>query len=75
VRDITRLKEDEIEFNETPISTSIFQDRSLSVLESIVRYLKDEKEFTNKEIAQLLNRDERTIWTVYDRVRKKQQNE
>ncbi len=53
------------------IPSSIFRDRSLSVLEVLVRYLKDEKKLSFHEIAVLLNRDDRTIWTVYSRGRKK----
>jgi len=54
-----------------PIPSSIFRDRSLSVLEVMVEYLKDQKQMTFHEIAALLNRDDRTIWTVYHRVKKK----
>lgn len=54
------------------IPSQIFQNRSLSVLESLVKYLKEEKNLTYSEIARLLNRDDRTIWTVYARVKKKQ---
>ena len=50
---------------------NIFHDRSLSILEVITEYLKDKKQLTYHEIASMLNRDDRTIWTVYDRVRKK----
>jgi len=54
-----------------PIPSKIFTDRSLSVLEAIVKYLKEKKGMTYHEIAVLLNRDDRTIWTVYQRARKK----
>lgn len=54
-----------------PIPSSIFHDRSLSVLEVLVAYLKDQKQLTFHEIARLLNRDDRTIWTVYTRGKKK----
>jgi hypothetical protein len=56
--------------SEITIPTKIFHDRTLSVLEAIVSYLK-EKQMTYHEIAILLNRNDRTIWTVYDRARKK----
>ncbi len=49
----------------------ILQDRTVAVLEAIVEYLKEEKELRYSEIAKLLNRDQRTIWTVYSRVKKK----
>ena len=49
----------------------VLQDRHVAVLEAIVEYLKEEKEMKYSEIAKLLNRDDRTIWTVYSRVRQK----
>jgi hypothetical protein len=53
------------------IPLRILQDRTVAVLESIVEYLKDEKGLRYSEIGKLLNRDQRTIWTVYSRVKKK----
>jgi len=56
---------------EVDIPTYIFQDRTLSVLEAISEYLKDSKNLTYHEIAVLLNRDDRTIWTCYNRAKAK----
>ena len=53
------------------IPVSILQDRNLSVLENIVSYLKDTFGLAYHKIAILLNRDDRTIWTVYQRAKKK----
>jgi hypothetical protein len=53
------------------IPTSIFLDRTISVLEAITKYLKEEKNLTYHQIAVLLNRDDRTIWTCYNRAKKK----
>ena len=53
------------------IPSDIFKDRSLSVLEIMVEYLKEQKGLSYHEIAVLLNRDDRTIWTVYNRGKKK----
>ena len=53
------------------IPVSILQDRSLSVLENIVSYFKDTFGLTYHKIGVLLNRNDRTIWTVYQRARKK----
>ena len=50
---------------------SIFKERKLAVLESIAVYLKDECNLTFHNIAVLLNRNDRTIWTVYNRGKKK----
>ncbi|MFH1770128.1 MAG: hypothetical protein ABH828_01075 [archaeon] len=56
------------------IPSTIFRDRSLAVLEAAVEYLKDEKKLSYHEIAQALNRDDRTIWTVYYRAKQKRRN-
>jgi IS30 family transposase len=53
------------------IPAYILQDRSLSVLEKIVEFLKEDKSLTYHEIALLLHRDDRTIWTVYHRATQK----
>ena len=53
------------------IPVSILQNRKLSVLENIASYLKDTFGLTYHSIAVLLNRDDRTIWTVYQRAKKK----
>lgn len=55
------------------LPSSIFRDRSLKVLETLVEYLKDQQHLTFHEIAVLLNRNDRTIWTVYSRAKKKRQ--
>lgn len=53
------------------IPTSIFRDRTLSVLEAVVEYLKEHHHLTYHQIARLLNRDDRTVWTVYKRAKQK----
>ncbi len=53
------------------IPLNILLDRNVAVLEAIVEFLKDRKNLTYHEIAVLTNRNDRTIWTVYSRVRKK----
>ena len=53
------------------IPISIFKNRRLSVLEAIVSYVKDRFELRYSQIAALLNRDERNVWTVYQRAKKK----
>jgi len=49
------------------IPVKILQDRRLSVLEHLVRYLKDHHGLRYHQIAVLIKRDDRTIWTVYQR--------
>ena len=53
------------------IPVSILKDRNLSVLENIVSYFKDTFGLAYHKVAVLLNRDDRTIWTVYQRAKKK----
>jgi len=53
------------------IPCSILNDRNVAVLEAITEYLKDKKGLTYHEIALLLNRDDRTIWTCYYRAKRK----
>lgn len=55
--------------NNIPIE--IFGNKELSILENIVSYLREKMELSYHEIAVLLRRDDRTIWTVYNRVTKK----
>ena len=53
------------------IPSYIFRNRDLSVLEAITVYLHDKKGMKYAEIARLLNRNDRTIWTSYQRAKKK----
>ncbi len=52
------------------IPVSIFENKKLTVLESIIIYLKREG-LKYSEIAKLLNRDQRNIWTIYSKAIKK----
>ena len=53
------------------IPASVFKNRRFSVLEAIVSYLKNKFGLRYSEISVLLNRDERNIWTAYNRAKKK----
>jgi len=53
------------------IPISIFKDARLTPFESIVKYLKETENLTYAEIGRQLARDERNIWTVYQRAKKK----
>ena len=52
------------------ISAKVFADRRLSVLESVVDHLKN-KGLKNSEIAEILNKDSKNIWTLHSRAKKK----
>ncbi|MBI4145101.1 hypothetical protein HY493_02740 [Candidatus Woesearchaeota archaeon] len=49
----------------------IFAERNLSVLETLAHHLKTTLNLSLHDIAILLNRDDRTIWTVCHRAAKK----
>ena len=53
------------------IPSHVLRDRDLSALETIIEYLKEVRKMTYHEISVLLNRDERNIWTIYNRAKKK----
>ena len=53
------------------IPLRILRDRDVAVLESIAEYLVNEKKMKYSEIGKLLNRNQRTIWTVCNRAKKK----
>ena len=52
------------------IPVSAIANRSYSTLESVVGFIKD-LGYTNREAALMLHLDDSTIWTVFDRVKKK----
>ncbi|MBU2612128.1 MAG: hypothetical protein KKB62_00215, partial [Nanoarchaeota archaeon] len=56
--------------DEETIPASIFKENDLTVLESIVVYLK-KKGLKYSEIAQIIGRDQRNVWTIYLRASKK----
>ena len=51
------------------IPVEVFSNRKLGLLENITKYLKEEIGLSNKEIAGILNRDNRTIWMSYNRAK------
>jgi len=60
-----------IDETEMHIPLSIFKHEKLSASESIVSFLKN-LGMNYAEIARLLKKDQRTIWTLYSRALKKQ---
>lgn len=75
---ISRAKSQELMNKDKPgheksmqIPLNIIRNRDVSILESIVFYLKESSGLSYHEIALLLNRNDRTIWTVYNRTAKK----
>jgi hypothetical protein len=56
----------------TMIPVSIFKDKSLSILECVITYLKNVKQIKGIKIARLLNKHPANIWTIYNRAKNKQ---
>jgi DNA-binding CsgD family transcriptional regulator len=53
------------------IPISFISDENLSVAELIVLYLKEKLSLRFSEIAKLLDKNQRNIWTLYDRAQNK----
>ena len=53
------------------IPLSMLAQRDFSILELVVAHLKEEYGLENNQLAKLLHRDGRTIWTAYSRLTKK----
>ena len=64
-------KKFEIKESKFYIPISALTNRKLGVLESVVKFLKENYELNYSEIGRLLGRDPRTIWTAYSRGKKK----
>lgn len=62
----------DIGFATHTIPISCLNDRSRSILEHVVTHLKDEKQLKPAQICSLLNKKTSTIWTAYQRSRRKQ---
>ncbi len=56
------------------VPLQILADRQFSILESTAKYLREEKGLRLIDIANLLSKDRRLVWTVYDRAKKKMQS-
>lgn len=52
------------------IPVSALSNRSFSTLESVVGFIKN-LGYSNHEVGKMLHLDDRTIWAVYDKVKKK----
>ncbi len=61
----------EIDSQKGKIPCLLFKEKKLSILETIVVYLKDNLNFNFSEISKIMERNYRTIWTIYQRAIKK----
>lgn len=53
------------------IPSAIFRDGELGIMESVVKYLKEEFHLTYHQIAVLLKRDDRVVWATYNNALRK----
>lgn len=65
------LKDLELCSEDLVIPLSIFSDRKFSILESLCYYLRETLNLNYRKIGTLIDRDERTVWTVVNRAKKK----
>lgn len=61
-----------LEITKYKIPAGILKDKKFSVAEHIVKHLKESYNLNYHEIATIMKRDERTIWTLYHRAESKQ---
>ena len=60
---------------QTAIPLSLFADRRLGILEVVVKYLRENHGMTYKQIARLLERNSRAVWSSYQFAVKKHPDE
>ncbi len=53
------------------VPANMLQDKKLSVAEHVVKQLKEAYQLNYHEVAVLIKRDDRTVWTLYKRAIKK----
>jgi|SRR3989338_3741151 len=56
------------------IPSCIICHKTLGIMESVVKYLREEFRLTYSEIAKMLKRDDRVIWVTYHNALKKQKD-
>lgn len=54
------------------VPLTIFSSKKLGVLEALVKYLKEEEELSFKEISVLIKKDNKSLWSTYQKAAKKQ---
>ncbi len=62
---VSGLAQDDTSKSSIFIPLSVFSNKKLSALELTVRYLKEEAEMSNKDIANILKRTPQNIWLTY----------
>ena len=57
--------------DEIQIPSCIFREQDIGIMESVSKYLKEERKLTYHKIAVLLKRDDRVIWVTYNKAKVK----
>ncbi|MBR9677595.1 hypothetical protein GOV04_05640 [Candidatus Woesearchaeota archaeon] len=57
------------------VPLEVFSTKQFTVFESLVKYLRESENLSNKQIASLLSKSNKTIWTVYARTKTKNEQE
>ena len=65
------ISEKQEQLNPDLVPLHIFKERPLGILESLVKFLKEERNMGFKQISKLLNRNNKTIWSSYHNAVKK----
>jgi hypothetical protein len=58
--------------SEILVPLTIFSSKKLGVLEALVKYLKEEEGLSFKEIGILIKKDNKSLWSTYQKASKKQ---
>ncbi|PLW80312.1 hypothetical protein C0585_03270 [Candidatus Woesearchaeota archaeon] len=69
--EILSMMSSDFESDKTLIPLEVFRTRDLGALESLTVFLKEKKDMKFSEIGKALERDQRTIWTTYNKAKKK----
>ncbi|MFH0978921.1 MAG: hypothetical protein V1837_06505 [Candidatus Woesearchaeota archaeon] len=56
---------------EAKIPVSVFSTKRLGALESLVKYLKEELEYSNAKISETLGKSQQAVWTSYNHTQAK----
>jgi len=68
---LKKILEEKEGISSIKIPISIFQNKELGILETLIYYLKKEICLKNKQICKLLFRSSQVVWTSYDNAKKK----
>lgn len=68
---LDRYKDEEKKKSEAEIPIELFSNKELGTMEILVKYLKENRSMKLGKIANLVKRDNRTVWSSYNSSKKK----